>query len=82
MNKLDYAKIIKISTCSFYLLLGNFEKVETITDEEKLKAIKEVISKSFKDEKISDEDMQEILRQVNSSLYQEGIARYFESLEH
>ena len=81
MKKLDYVKIIKISNFAFHLLIASYDEVEKITDEEKMKAVKEVISESFDDIKISNEDMIEIIQRINSSLYQEGIATYFERLE-
>lgn len=82
MKRLELIKIIKIGNFAFHLLIASYEEIEKITDEEKLKAIKEVVSKSFENIKISKEDMIEILQRVNSLLYEEGIARYFESLEH
>lgn len=82
MKRLELIKIIKIGNFAFRLLIASYEEIEKITDEEKLKAIKEVVSESFDNIKISKEDMIEILQRINSLLYEEGIARYFESLEH
>lgn len=82
MKKLEYVKIIKISNFAFHLLIANYQDLERITEEEKLQAIQEVLSESFDDIKISTEDMIEIIQRINTLLYEEGIARYFESLEH